>query len=67
MTKPGVANIYAKPEADSKIVAKVENEVIGRVEKCPVQKDFCLVKFSTIEGWVNRADFYGVYPNEIID
>lgn len=67
MTKPGVANIYAKPEADSKIIAKVENEVIGRVEKCPPQKDFCLIKFSSIEGWVNRSDFYGVYPNETID
>jgi len=67
MTKQGVSNVYAKPQSDSKIIAKVENEVIGRVEKCPEQKDFCLVKFSTIEGWVSRNDFYGVYPNEIID
>ena len=67
ITKPGVSNIYAKPQADSKIIAKVENEVIGHVEKCPEEKDFCLIKFSTIEGWVNRSDLYGIYPNEVIN
>ena len=29
--------------------------------------DFCLIKFSTMEGWVNRKDFYGVYPEEVIN
>ncbi|MBP5399171.1 MAG: hypothetical protein J6Y53_01980 [Alphaproteobacteria bacterium] len=67
ITKQDFANVYAKPQTDSKIIAKAENEVIGHIEKCPEQKDFCLIKFSTIEGWVNRSDFYGVYPNEIID
>ncbi|MBO7556701.1 MAG: hypothetical protein J6T72_04840 [Alphaproteobacteria bacterium] len=65
--KQGVANIYAKPQDDSKIIAKAENEVIGRIEKCPEQKDFCLIKFSTIEGWVKRNDLYGIYPGEIIN
>ena len=67
MTKPGVANIYAKPQEDARIVAKVEDQTIGKIEKCPDQKEFCLIKFSTIEGWVNRKDFYGVYPQEVIN
>ena len=67
ITKSGVADIHAKPQSDSRVIARVESEVIGKVEKCPEQKDFCLIKFSTIEGWVNRNDFYGVYPNETIN
>ena len=67
MTKPGTSNIYAKPQSDSRIIAKVEDQVIGKVEKCPEQKDFCLIRFSSIEGWVNRNDFYGIYPGEVIN
>ena len=67
MTRQGTSNIYAKPEADAKIIAKVEDQVIGEVEKCPEGKDFCLIKFATLEGWVNRNDFFGVYPGEVID
>lgn len=67
MTKKETANIYAKPQSDSRIIAKVEDQVIGKIEKCPEQKDFCLIKFSEFEGWVNRNDFYGVYPNETIN
>ena len=67
ITKSGTADIHAKPQNDSRVIAKVENEVIGKIEKCPEQKDFCLIKFSTIEGWVNRKDFYGVFPDEVIN
>ena len=67
MTKKETANIYAKPQSDSRIIAKVEDQVIGKIEKCPEQKDFCLIKFSEFEGWVNRNDFYGVYPKETIN
>jgi SH3-like domain-containing protein len=67
MTKPGTANVYAKPQNDSRVIAKVEDQVIGKVEKCPEQKDFCLIRFSAIEGWVNRNDFYGIYPGEVIN
>lgn len=67
ITKKGTANIYAKPQATSRIIAKVEDQVIGQVEKCPEQKDFCLIKFSQMEGWVNRFDFFGVYPDEVIN
>ena len=67
MTKTGTANVYAKPQHDSRVIAKVEDQVIGKIEKCPEQKDFCLIRFSAIEGWVNRNDFYGVYPGEVIN
>ncbi len=67
MTNQQTSNIYAKPEINAKIIAKVEDQVIGKVEKCPEGKDFCLIKFTSIEGWVKRDDFFGVYPDEVIN
>ena len=67
MTNAGTSNIYAKPKLDAKVIAKVEDQVIGEIEKCPEGKDFCLIKFSSAEGWVQRGDFFGVYPGETIN
>lgn len=66
LTAPGESNIYDKPEYSSKVIAKVEDDVVGEVKKCP-EGDFCLIKFGSIEGWVPRNNFYGVYPKEIIE
>lgn len=63
----GATNLYAKPQSDAKIIAKVEEGVIGKIEKCPEPKEFCLVKFDSIDGWLKRTDLYGIYPNETID
>lgn len=67
MTTKETGNIYAKPQSDAKIIARVEDQVIGQVEKCPAASEFCLIKFSSIEGWVNKKDFFGVYAGEVIE
>ena len=67
MTRKGTSNVYAKPETDAKVIARVEDQVIGKVEKCSGKNDFCLINFASIEGWVNRNDFFGVYPGEEIN
>lgn len=64
---PETVNVYAKPQAEAKVIAKAESEVIGQVAKCPAASDFCLIKFASIEGWVNKKDFFGVYPKEVIE
>lgn len=64
---PGETNIYKKPEYNAPIVARVEEEVVGIVKKCPAEKDFCLITFDTIDGWVAKSNLYGLYPNEVID
>lgn len=63
----GENNIYAKDDYSSKVIAKVEDEVVGEIKKCPVNNSFCLIKFGNIEGWLPRQILYGVYPDEIID
>ena len=64
---PGENNIYAKPDYNSKVIAKVENEVVGEVIKCPEEKSFCHIRFDSIDGWVSRQNLYGIYPKEVIE
>ena len=63
---PGENNIYAKPELDSKVVAKAEDGVVGEIEKCPTPDGMCLIKFDTIKGWMPRDGLFGLYKNEVI-
>lgn len=63
---PGENNIYAKPDDGAKLVAKVEDGVVGEVEKCPAPKSKCLLKFENIRGWMPREALFGIYEDEVI-
>jgi len=63
----GENNLYNKDSYKSKVVAKVEDEVVGEIKKCPAENNFCLVRFEQYEGWMPRQSLYGIYPEEIID
>lgn len=64
---PGQNNIYDKPNYQSKIIAKVEDEVVGEIIKCPKDSQFCLIKFNNIEGWVAKNNIFGVFSDEIVE
>ena len=64
---PGENNLYIKDNYKSKIIARIEDDVIGEVKKCPADNNFCLVSFNHYEGWISRQNLYGIYDNEIID
>lgn len=64
---PGENNIYAKSDYDSKILAKVEDGVVGDVKKCESSSNFCLIKFSSIEGYIAKTNLFGIYKNEEIN
>ena len=63
---PGENNIYYRQDVDSKVVAKVEDGVIGEIKKCPKKSEFCLIKFESIEGWVLKKNMFGIYENEVL-
>lgn len=63
---PGENNVYAKPEESSRVLAKVEDGVVGEVDKCPTSDGMCLIKFDNITGWMPRHVLFGVYKNEVI-
>ena len=66
VTTPGENNIYAKPEEGAKIIAKVEDGVVGEIEKCPNTDGMCLIKFDSVKGWMPRRDLFGIYDKEVI-
>lgn len=66
VTTPGENNVYSKPSYDSKIIAKVEDGVVGDIKKCEAKEIFCLVKFGNIEGYIARKNIFGVYKDEVI-
>jgi SH3-like domain-containing protein len=63
---PGENNIYAKPDADAKVIAKVEDGVVGEIDKCPNADGMCLIKFDNIRGWMPRGVLFGLYKDEVI-
>lgn len=67
VTTLGENNIHAKPDYNSRIIAKVENEVVGEVLKCPAQSSFCHIKIDSVDGWIARQNLYGLYPKEVIE
>lgn len=64
--KAGENNIYAKPEENSRVIAKVEDGVVGEIDKCPAQESMCLVKFDSVSGWLPRQVLFGIYKDEVI-
>ncbi len=52
-----------KADADSSIRAKVERNVVARLERC--NERWCRVKVSSYRGWVPKSSIWGVGPTEI--
>lgn len=66
VNNPGQNNIYAAPNENEKIVAYVEDGVVGEIDKCPTPNSMCLIKFDNIRGWMSRNALFGVYTDEVI-
>ena len=64
---PGENNLYAKNNYKSKVIARIEDDVVGEIKKCPADNNFCLISFGNYEGWMPRQNLYGIFDGEIID
>jgi SH3-like domain-containing protein len=60
-----VANLYKTPAASAEVVAKLEPEVMGEISSC--QGDWCRVKVSSVSGWLQRTEIWGVYKSEPVN
>lgn len=56
--------VYRKPSLSSFAIAKLESGVIAKVRKC--QRNWCRVQVDSIDGWIEQAHLWGVYPKETI-
>ena len=57
-------DLRAKPSQKSALVAQVQSNVSGTLLACPASNAFCKVEVSGFEGWMNRADFWGLLKGE---
>ena len=60
-----VANLYKTPATSAPVVAKLEPEVMGEISSC--QGDWCRVKVSSVSGWLQRTEIWGVYKSEPVN
>lgn len=62
-------NIYLvnSTGSDQKIVALLKAGVVGQLTGCPPGSAWCHVKVADYEGWVQRKQIWGLFPEETIE
>ncbi len=61
-----IRTLYSEPSPQSRPVARVEPGVVGNIIQCPGQNDWCHVRLGEQKGWLPRADFWGLQPDEVV-
>ncbi len=57
-TSKSFVNMHSKTNAKSRILYRLENNVIGDYLKCA--EDWCALKVSGKKGWVEKTDLFGM-------
>jgi len=57
--------LYAKPDAQSSIIARLEAGVLGAVKQCTGK--WCRIQGSGFDGWIAQERLWGVYPDEQVE
>lgn len=57
-----IRTLKARPEPDAPPVAMVEPGVVGALNQC--RNQWCNVEAGGYRGWLQRSDFWGLYPGE---
>ncbi|MEQ7873132.1 SH3 domain-containing protein [Sphingomonas sp. ASV193] len=66
LVRPGEPRaIRVKPDASSPIQYRAEPGVVGRIDHC--DESWCHIAIGKRDGWVARADLYGMDPGEVVD
>lgn len=61
----GRRSIHDVPARDARVIAEVEERVVGQLLKC--QPQWCRVEIAGFRGWIRRAVIWGVYDGETFD
>jgi SH3-like domain-containing protein len=65
ITEVGENNIYSKESLNSDVIARAENGVIAKINRCTL--NFCNLEFeNNIKGWMPKNSIFGVKSNEEI-
>ena len=60
-------DLHQKPEEASLPIVRAEVGVIGRLLACPKGSGWCRVEIDGFKGWLKRTEFWGVYPEEVVE
>ena len=63
--KSGDATLRAKPDDDSRVVAKLQSGVIGSVKTC--SRNWCRIVGDGYDGWLEQSRIWGSYPGEVVE
>lgn len=61
----GLADLKSKDDPASSTVAKIEPGVVAEVDYCG--EEFCHITIGKTNGYVRKANIWGVYPDELIE
>lgn len=62
-----VQTIRSDREPASAPVAQVEAGVVTRLVECPAAVPACRIAVGDVEGWLDRAALWGIYPTEVVE
>ena len=60
----GTRTVLTKPERGAKPLARVQVNVSGQLIACPAASEYCRIEVEGFEGWLGRADFWGILKGE---
>lgn len=60
------ANLLAAANANAGVVAVLDFGVSGVLKSCAAKSDWCKVSVGRAAGFLNRNDFWGVFPGEMV-
>lgn len=63
----GTRSVLAKSDRGSRPVVRVQAGVSGQLVVCPSDTDMCRIEVEGFEGWLPRADFWGVLKGEAFE
>ena len=64
MIRGGVRALRNSPDLGAALIARAEPGVMAKLLEC--RDTWCRIQTDDITGWVQRADIWGVYPNETV-
>lgn len=59
--------LRAKPDTASRAVARAEAGVVGSLLACPAHSIWCQAEIDGFKGWLRKVEFWGAYPDEVIE
>jgi len=64
MVTGAVRDLRRTPSADARVVLRAEPGVIGRLFDC--EENWCRVEIEGRRGWLQRDEFWGTQPGEVV-